>query len=151
MEKKKRKRAVRRTGNPNGRPLKIDKDVLAKLEAAFSLGCKDLEACLHADIHPATLYKYQIEHPEFTERKAMLKDKMIFKSRVVVNNALNDKDVTTAKWYLERQRKDEFATRLETTGKDGDMLTVANVTIDADAQVRIQAEVMKQLGIETNE
>ena len=90
-----------------GRPLKIDRIILSKLEEAFAMGCTDIEACLFADIGTATLYLYQKKHPEFIERKAELKETPVLKARNTVINSLED-DTGTAKWYLERKRKDEF-------------------------------------------
>lgn len=98
---------------PAGRPTVMTDDTVNKLEQAFSLGCSDTEACLFADISRQTLYDYQKIHPEFIDRKALLKDKLILKARTVVAEALNNKDKDTAKWYLERKRKDEFSTKVE--------------------------------------
>lgn len=99
-----------------GRPPVIDKDVLNKLETSYSMGCTDSEACLFANISKQTLYNYQDKHPEFVERKAMLKQKMIFKARSVIADSLNNKDEKTAMWYLERKCKDEFSTKQEIGG-----------------------------------
>lgn len=88
-------------------------EVIAKLENAFSMGCSDPEACLFAGINKATLYRYQQEHPEFSDRKDMLKRKLIMKARAVIAKELNDEDGNTAKWYLERKCRDEFATKVE--------------------------------------
>lgn len=91
----------------------MTEEVVGKLEQAFSMGCSDLEACLFADISKQALYDYQEKHPEFADRKAMLKQKMIFKARSVIAEALNKKDENTAKWLLERKLKDEFSTKVE--------------------------------------
>ena len=96
-----------------GRPPVIDKDVLNKLETSYSMGCTDSEACLFANISKQTLYNYQDKHPEFVERKEMLKEKLILKARSVIAESLNKKDENTAKWYLERKRKYEFSTKQE--------------------------------------
>lgn len=96
-----------------GRPTVMTQDTVNKLEQAFSMGCSDLEACLFADISKQTLYDYQDKHPEFADRKAMLKQKMIFKARSVIVEALNNKDKNTAQWLLERKVKDEFSTKVE--------------------------------------
>lgn len=96
-----------------GRPTILTKDVVNKLEQAFSMGCSDLEACFYADISKQTLYNYQAKHPEFVDRKERLKERMIFKARTVIADALNKNDENTAKWYLERKKKDEFSTRSE--------------------------------------
>jgi hypothetical protein len=70
------------------------------------MGCTDKEACLYADIAPTTLYNYQLDHPEFVERKETLKDKPVLKARTTVYNSLNV--AQTAQWYLERKKKDKF-------------------------------------------
>jgi hypothetical protein len=77
------------------------------------LGATDGEACFQAGIAPATLYNYQNAHPEYVERKNQLKDRMIFKARSVIAEALNNRDKEVAKWYLERKAKNEFSTKVE--------------------------------------
>lgn len=114
---------------PAGRPTVINESVVSKLEQAFSMGCSDLEACLFADISKQTLYDYQKKNPEFIDRKAMLKEKMIFKARSVIADALNRKDENTAKWYLERKAKSEFGTRTEITGADGEPINTPIINI----------------------
>lgn len=107
-----------------GRPTEMTKETLLKLESMFSIGASDLEACLMADISPSTLYNFQKQHPEFLERKQMLKEKLVLKARTVIADALNRKDENTAKWYLERKKKNEFGTRQEITGADGGSVSV---------------------------
>lgn len=99
------------------RPTVMDKDTIYKLEEAFSMGCSDWEACLHAWIWKSTLYKYQTENPEFIERKELLKEHTIKLARQTVVKALeNNPDIALK--YLERKKKDEFSTRTENTWKD---------------------------------
>jgi hypothetical protein len=108
-------RYVRKTPLPKdgkrseGRPPIIEGDVLQKLVDAFSLGCTDEEACIYVDISMSTLYDYQERHPEFAERKKLLKQKPFLKARNTVVGSLGDPD--HAEWYLERKGKDEFSTR----------------------------------------
>lgn len=99
-----------------GRPSVMTDEMASRLELAFSMGCTDTEACLYADMSPSAFYRYQKEHPEFKERKEMLREKLVMKARSVIADALNRKDENTARWYLERKRKDEFSTRQETSG-----------------------------------
>jgi len=98
---------------PAGRPEKIDAITLKKLEEAFTIGCTDIEACLNADISHQTLYNYQKKHPKFVERKAALKESPVLKARKRVESELEN-DTNTAKWYLERKRKDEFGPNQKT-------------------------------------
>ena len=92
--------------NKLGRKTVMTDLVLGKLEYAFSLGCTDLEACLHADIHPDTLYEYQRKNPEFSERKKMLKTKLVLKARETIAKNMDDPKI--AKWFLEKQLPKEF-------------------------------------------
>lgn len=108
-----------------GRPPAVTPEVLTKLESAFAIGATDIEACLFADILVESLYLYQRKNPEYIKRKEMLKQKPILKARNTVANALNEVD--TAKWYLERKKKDEFSLRNELTGADGASLTLADL------------------------
>lgn len=101
------------------RPTVMTAEVINKLEEAFAWGCSDTEACLWADIAPATLYQYQEKNPEFAERKAELKETPIMLSRKAVVQAIKKGDRITALSYLERKAKKEFSLRQELTGADG--------------------------------
>lgn len=94
-----------------GRPRTITNDVLQKIEYAFSIGCSDREACIYADIAPSTLYKYCDDHPDFSERKELLKDKPVLAARMAVVRAIESGDTKMAWLYLERKRAEEFGQR----------------------------------------
>jgi hypothetical protein len=57
-------------------------DVVAKLEQAFSEGCKDIEACIYAEIVMLALYDTCRECTEFIDRKeaVFLKITKIYKT-----------------------------------------------------------------------
>ena len=82
-------------------------ETVDKLEQAFAIGCTDIEACLFADISKQTLYNYQDKNPEFIDRKQKLKEMPVLQARTTVVEHLQD-DPGSAKWYLERKKKDEF-------------------------------------------
>ncbi len=123
--------------HPGGRPTVITPEVLSKLEYAFSRDCTDTEACFYAGISEAAFYHYQLEHPEFKERKEALKSKPVMQAREVVIDGIVGKpaeiDPETRKIirgeipanpelalrYLERKKKDEFSLRSEHTGPNG--------------------------------
>ncbi len=106
-----------------GRPTVMTQEVIGKLDEAFAMGCTDKEACLYAGIHPSSLYDYQNEHPEFSERKETLKESPFLLARRTIYKSLNT--VAAAQWFMERKRKDEFSQRVENTGKDGkDLLPI---------------------------
>jgi hypothetical protein len=95
-----------------GRPPAIDKIALQKLEEVFALGGTDEEACFYADIGKSTLYDYQNENPEFSERKNLLKQRPILLARQEVVKGLKGNPELALK-YLERKKKDEFGLRHE--------------------------------------
>lgn len=98
---------------PTGRPTKLTPETIDKLRTAFLMGCSDVEACLFADISKTALYNYQQKNPEFVDQKEQWKEQLALKARTVIANSLNNKDENTAKWYLERKKKDEFSTKIE--------------------------------------
>ena len=105
---------------PAGRPKAMTEEALSKIEEAFSNGATDLEACFLANISKDTLYRYQNDHPEFSERKQALKDMIKFQAKKVVANAIKRGDKQQANWWLERKAKNEgFSSRQEITGPDG--------------------------------
>ena len=95
-----------------GRPKAVNEMSLSKLEEAFRYGASDVEACLVAEISPATLYNYQKEHPEFLERKQILKENPTMVARKSVVDKL-PKDGKLALAYLERKKKKEFSLKTE--------------------------------------
>lgn len=104
--------------NKVGRPTVMTPEIINKLEEVFAIGGSDLEACFYADIGKTTLYTYQEEHPEFTERKEMLKERPVLKARQTVVKSLDDPNYAFK--YLEKKRKGEFGNALDLTsnGKD---------------------------------
>lgn len=95
-----------------GRPTVMTPETISKLEEAFEWGCSDLEACLHANISKSALYEYQQDHPEFTERKEILKKTPTLRARrTVIKEVATDGDLALK--YLERKEKDEFSSKSE--------------------------------------
>lgn len=101
-EQKKRKR---------GRPSKLTPEVVTKLEAAFNMGYNDTEAALHAGISRKTLYEWLCDKPDFRYKINQAKSQPNIRAKAVVVNAVNNGDVSAAKWWLERKATDEFSTK----------------------------------------
>lgn len=103
-----------------GRPLECTEDVIAKLEYAFRDGAHIYEACAMADIAPSTYYRWLKTIEGFETRMDVAKDYVTEIAQAVVARSITKKkDPETAKWWLERRKKDKFSTRSEITGKDG--------------------------------
>ncbi len=91
----------------DGRPAKITKDVLQKLEDAFSFCYTDKEACLYAGIAPATLYNYQVRNPKFVERKEALRlNPNLMAKKELVEGIKGSID--QARWWAKNKIGDEF-------------------------------------------
>ncbi len=127
--------------NPKGagRPPAIDKITLGKLETAFSYGCTDREACVYAGINPSTLYDYQRDYPEFTERKALLQELPQVSARQGVVASFGTRPDIGLR-YLEAKLPKEFNTKVNhhLTGE---------VTINYGEETRKRAEKYAQPNI----
>lgn len=124
----------RKKGNGVGRPTIMTKKILAKLEGAFALGHSDAEACIIAEIDKATLYRYCNKHRNFATKKELLKHTPAIKARRNIIEALNNKDIDTSKWYMERKVKEEFSNRQEVkdvTEEDNEAVKLLKEIIDS--------------------
>lgn len=108
------------------------------MEEAFAIGATDSEACFYADVSTGAFYNYQDRNPEFLERKNALKERPVLLARQTVVKSM-ETDASTAKWYLEKKKATEFATKAEvdvtsngeTVGQplDANMLTQFLMTV----------------------
>jgi hypothetical protein len=89
------------------RPTIFTSEILQKLEEAFSMDCTDAEACLLANISPASLYNYQNKNKGFLDRKQALKQTPILKARTEVIKGMKGNPNLALK-YLERKLPQEF-------------------------------------------
>lgn len=127
--KKPRKATEKKLIKKVGRPSVITDETLGKLRDAFSYTATDEEACIYAGIHPDTLYEYCKNFPEFSEEKERLKNMPNFTAKKVIIAKIQEGDEKQANWWLERKAKQEFSTRQEVTGKDGENITAVNFVI----------------------
>jgi len=127
-----------------GRPPIVDDIALQKLEEVFALGGTDKEACLYANISPATLYNYQQSNPSFLERKELLKNSPVLLARRTVLDALTD-DPQTARWYLERRDKD-FHPKSESEVKNVKEYRLADEQLQKDAEQLVELQKTKSAG-----
>jgi hypothetical protein len=117
-----------------GRPIEFDEQVVKKLEEVFAMDGTVSEACFYAGISRPTYYSHVNEDaPEDSQAKELfnrfqaLRERPVLKARQTIIKSLDNPD--TAKWYLERKKKNEFAVRTEHTGAEGDKLTSIQVEI----------------------
>lgn len=117
-----------------GRKAVINEHKLSLLRDAFLLGCTDTEACLKADISPATLYRYQEKNPDYESKKAQWKEQPFLIARQTINKGL-ETDPKLALAYMERKKKEEFSLKSEmdlTSGGEPVKITGFNYIVPKD-------------------
>ncbi len=115
--------------NPVGRPTVFTPEVISALEEAWMKDMTDAEACFCANISKRALYGYQEQNPDFVHRKELLKNALSLKAKLLIAQEIESMDSGTAKWWLERRRKDEFSLRHEQTAKDGEALMPETIVL----------------------
>lgn len=113
------------------RPTKRSKELIAKLEYAFSLGCTVTEACIYADIARDTFYVWCKDDPKLSDRLMELRETPILIARDTVIKGIK-RDPDLALKFLERRKKSEFSLRQEMTGKDGKDLPTPILKLDKE-------------------
>ena len=106
--------------NVGGRPSVMTKEVLGKLDYAFTKGLTDQQACDYVGIHKDSLYEYGKKNPGYSDRKEALKTNLPIRAKILLAESIENGNVNDAKWLLERKLKEEFSTRIEATAKDGE-------------------------------
>ena len=95
--------------NKVGRPTVFTEDVVRKLESILQLGVNDTIACQYAKIGRSAFYDMLKTDVKFSDRIESAKQLVtIAAGQVVSQSIIKDKDVASAKWWLERKVPDEF-------------------------------------------
>jgi len=115
---------IKKEAEKTGRPTIMTPETVRKIKEAFSQGFSVDNACIWAEISKPTFYSYCDNEIGFLDYCKALKQKPLIKSILVINKALNEGDVATAKWYAERKCKEEFSLRQEITGEDGEAIKI---------------------------
>jgi len=86
-------------------PWKFTEDTVVKLESIFKIGGTDEEACSYALIHRATFYRWLKEDEDFATRISASKHYSdIAAKNVVIDTIIKDKNLESAKWWLEKRQ-----------------------------------------------
>ncbi len=100
-----------------GRPRKITKEVVGKLEYAFMKGFNISEACDYAAISRDTYYEKLKQSKEFSDRMERAKTNLQRKAKLNLAEAIESGNLDESKYYLERKCKNEqskeFSDRME--------------------------------------
>ncbi len=131
--------------NKGGRPTVFTPDVLQKLEDAFAYCYTDEEACLYAGISPSSLYNYQEQHPEFVERKQLLRKTPNLKAKKTLVEHVGTE--SGARFWAMNKMADEFTpkTRMEITdGLDDVEVDPEDLQAAQDFSERLKQNVIKR-------
>lgn len=82
-------------------PKELGEDIIQKLEEAFAFGASDIEACFYAGISQRQLHDYIQKHPDFGDRRELLKQRPTLLARQTLMKALKE-DPKVALEYLDR-------------------------------------------------
>ena len=66
-------------------------------------------SCYMAGISKSTYYEHKELDREFADRMRMAEEWATFRARQIVLQAIDNGDVVSARWYLERKARFEFA------------------------------------------
>lgn len=88
-----------------GAPSKLTPDTVTKLESIFKIGGNVEEACSYALISKQTYYRWLKESEDFvTKMESAQCYADIVAKNVVVDSMIKDKNLDTAKWWLEKRQ-----------------------------------------------
>ena len=85
-----------------GRPSVLDRETVRKLEDALKCGSSVIEACSYANISRSTFYEHANKNVDFSNKMDVAKQHMFLKARQVIRNAIENNDIKTSMWYLEK-------------------------------------------------
>lgn len=92
------------TKNLGGRPTKYSDELVIKLESIFKIGGTVEEASSYAGISKETYYRWLEENPSFmTKMEAAQHYADIVAKNVVIDSVVKDKNLDSAKWWLEKR------------------------------------------------
>lgn len=94
---------VKSEPRPIGRPIAMTDEVVQKLIDVFRLGVNDTAACSYAGIGRTTFYEYYGKDEDFTNKIDTAKNFAVIAARqVIVKDIVDNKNIESAKWYLEK-------------------------------------------------
>ena len=102
------------------RPTTFNEPTVQTLEQAFRDGFSVIEACRTSGVSRAAYYLHLGEDEAFMDRMRIAQDYITIKAKhVIVEKIIREKDVSSARWWLQHRAKDEFgAHALSTTEID---------------------------------
>lgn len=87
-----------------GRPTLYSDEIVEKLASIFRIGGTVEQAVSYAQIDKVTYYNWMEKHPNFSTKMEQARTYAdIVAKNIVVDSMIKDRDVNTAKWWLEKR------------------------------------------------
>ena len=99
------------------RPRKITKEVVGKLELAFSRGLNITEACDFVGLSRDTYYEKLKNDKGFSDKMSRAQNHLISSAKINIAAGIESGDIDLSKWYLERKCKDEYSVKRDIDAK----------------------------------
>lgn len=126
-----KKEVEKRNRSRAGRPTKMTDTTLQKLEESFMLDATVEMACLQAGISKSTYHQYCKDNPAFLDRIRLLKTKLGFKAILNVANDIQQGNIQTTKWYLERKYRQDYGVNVDVTSDGAEITPVKIIDFQA--------------------
>jgi len=119
--------------NKIGRPTVITADIITKLESIFKIGGTDEEAITYAEIGNRTYYDHLEADEAFRSKMTAAKHYAdVVAKNVVVDAIVKNKDLSTAKWWLEKR---QFKDQPTTPGQQYNQFNILNINREEAEQL----------------
>lgn len=105
-----------------GRPFAITPDKVNQLKAAFANGLTIDQACVYAKISKPAYYNYLEAHDGFADEIDAVRKSVEIQAKFNIVKKIKEGEYEPSKFWLTTKCKDEFSTRTESTGKDGEAI-----------------------------
>ena len=108
--------------NEGGRPTKLDEDTVKKLESIFKVGGTVEQACAYAGITRQSYYNYIKADEGFLTKmdNARFYSDIVAKN-LVVDSIIKDKNLDSAKWWLEKREFNKPVNDIKVLNAGGEM------------------------------
>lgn len=132
-------------------PKDVRPKVWKSVVEAWQNGLSDREAAFFASkdsdiaIKESDIKRWMKENPDIAELKDHLQTELLSISKLNVREAIENGDIRTSKWYLERKAAEEFST------KSAVAFEGAVVDLTIEEKERRMKEFMKQFGVQDGE
>ncbi len=127
------------TAHSVGRPKVVTSEVVHELIDNISRGFDVTSACILSGISTSTYYNELARNQRFMDKMTIAQRSTVILANGIVINAINQGDLKTAKWLLERQDRRELHAQRAAVYSKLNKLTITEVELKTHS-VRMEVE-----------